>query len=170
MSPQKKEGRGTCKGNGCLDHMLNWCRPMLYWRCAHAPLEVCTCSIGGVHMLNWSIHAPCDWIHATVYACFNHRDCSWNVLSVDYYTLIKNVRQAIQTSLPPRKPILVTWGLFAEKMLNELWGIPEIVDYNPLRPVVPLSIVKQSQEANSSYYQGSPHILAHTNIWPCNIV
>ena len=33
---------------------------------------------------------------------------------------------------------------------------PEIVDYNSLRLVVPWSIVKQSQEVNSLYYQGSP--------------
>ena len=55
---RRKKEKKTCKGNGCLEHKLNWCRPMLYWSCAHALLEVCTCSIGGVHMLNWSIHAP----------------------------------------------------------------------------------------------------------------
>ena len=33
-----------------------WSVHMLNWMCAHAQLEVCTCSIGSIHMLNWSVH------------------------------------------------------------------------------------------------------------------
>ena len=43
---------------------------------------MCTCSTEDVHMLTWSIHAIRNCIHATLYACTNHRNCSWNFLSL----------------------------------------------------------------------------------------
>ena len=44
---------------------------MIFWRHAHAQLKcisvMCICSTGGVHILNWSMHAPCYCMHASVY-------------------------------------------------------------------------------------------------------